>query len=296
MNNLSFIVGIVATSAWWYGWLWPLIYVAVVILTAYYTAQWNLVRGKMYQPPPAQPHVTVASVVLQKMMEKESAGSGSRPSVSRKTLISRSLDNALQEIIDLICGDFILNWYRDLSCDHNTLISSIQCEMWQLIDNISSRLSDIDVVRVATQDVVETLYYHFKCIRLAQKRDGDQGEGAQNPFLLHLWLRDEEHEGECLRQVTEALLLILLPSAYARCDSHRHLLREIISTSVFQVTMDMLCDPDYINQKILAYITQHTTTTQYVCSSVFQVTMDMLCDPDYINQKILAYITQHNTT
>ena len=26
------------------------------------------------------------------------------------------------------------------------------------------------------------------------------------------------------------------------------------SVAVFQVTIDMLCDPDYINQKILAYI------------------------------------------
>ena len=40
--------------------------------------------------------------------------------------------------------------------------------MWQLVDNISSRLSDIDVVTVATQDVVETLHDHFKNIRLAQ--------------------------------------------------------------------------------------------------------------------------------
>ena len=42
--------------------------------------------------------------------------------------------------------------------------------MWQLIDNISSRLADIDVVTVASQDVVETLHYHFKSIRVAQKR------------------------------------------------------------------------------------------------------------------------------
>ena len=42
--------------------------------------------------------------------------------------------------------------------------------MWQLVDNISSRLSDIDVVTIATQDVVETLHDHFKNIRLAQSQ------------------------------------------------------------------------------------------------------------------------------
>ena len=67
-------------------------------------------------------------------------------------------------------------------------------------------------------------------------RETDQGDGVQNPFLLHPWLRDEEREEECLRQLTEALLLILLLPAYARCDSHRHLLREIISTSGMQLS------------------------------------------------------------
>ena len=61
-------------------------------------------------------------------------------------------------------------------------------------------------------------------------REGEQNE-MLTPFMLHPWLRDEEREMECLRQVTEALLLVLLPPAYARCDSHRHLLREIISSS-----------------------------------------------------------------
>ncbi|KAK7097610.1 sorting nexin-25-like [Littorina saxatilis] len=255
MNTGSVLVGVVATTAWWFGWIWPLLYVVVALLTAYYTILWSLVRGKMYDPPPPKPQVTITSVILQKMMEKEGAG-GQKPQLSRKTIISRSLDNALQEVIELVCRDFILNWYQEISSDQTTLINSVQSEMWQLVDNFSSRLSNIDVVTVATQDVVATLYEHFKHIRLAQKREGDPGEGGQGPFLLHSWLRDEEREEECLRQVTEALLLILLPPAYARCDSHRHLLREIISTSVFQVTIDMLCDPDYINQKILAYIKQ----------------------------------------
>ena len=57
--------------------------------------------------------------------EKEAAG-GARPPVSRKTIISRSLDNALQEVMELICRDFILNWYQKISSDQTTLVNSIQ--------------------------------------------------------------------------------------------------------------------------------------------------------------------------
>ena len=68
MNVGSVVVGVVATAAWWFGWLWPLTYVVVALLAALYTAQWNLVCGKLYQPPQPQPQITVTSVILQKMM------------------------------------------------------------------------------------------------------------------------------------------------------------------------------------------------------------------------------------
>ena len=37
-------------------------------------------------------------------------------------------------------------------------------------------------------------------------------------------------------------------------------------------------------------MTLTTSVMVMCCVAVFQVTIDMLCDPDYINQKILAYI------
>lgn len=248
---MTLLVGVLAIGWCACGWLWPVVYICVAVLGAFYTVQWRLVQGEVYKAPASQQHVTVASAVLQKMMEKERV----RPQVQRKTLISRSLDNAIQELLELVCRDFILNWYKTLSSDHHTVINTIIAEMWQLVDNITSRMSEIDVVTVVTKDVVDTLYEHFKNVRLAQRRDGDSTEPVQR-VQLHPWLLEEESEQECLCQICEALLLILLPPPYALCDSHRHLLREIIATSVFKVTFDMLCDPDYINEKILAYILQ----------------------------------------
>ena len=55
---------------WWFGFLWPMIYITVGLVSAFYTAQWNLLRGKFYRPPPPKPQVNLASVLLQKMMVK----------------------------------------------------------------------------------------------------------------------------------------------------------------------------------------------------------------------------------
>lgn len=71
----------------------------------------------VHEPRPRLVHFIV--------QEKEAAG-GARPPVSRKTIISRGLDNALQEVMELVCRDFILNWYQRISSDQTTLMNSIQ--------------------------------------------------------------------------------------------------------------------------------------------------------------------------
>ena len=50
-------------------------------------------------------------------------------------------------------------------------------------------------------------------------------------FILHSWLRDEEKELECLRKVSDVILLFLLSKPYGTCAPIRHLMREIVSGS-----------------------------------------------------------------
>jgi hypothetical protein len=112
----------------------------------------------------------------------------------------------------------------------NRIVSWLGCNFFYILvadHNFHSTCIEFDrkkkVIATNTDFILSVLC--FCC------RDGEPVEGGQTPFLLHPWLRDEVREEECLRQITEALLLILVPTAYSRCDSHRHLLREIISTS-----------------------------------------------------------------
>jgi len=61
---------------------------------------------------------------------------------------------------------------------------------------------------------------------------------------------EEEIEQQYLQDISEVLLYLLLPAEDFHNKIVRFFLREIIATSVLLPTVNMLCDPDYINQTI----------------------------------------------
>lgn len=277
----------IASVAVYTGWFWTLFWTAAHVVFAslgfYYAVQWNLVCGKRYKPQ-MSPHLkSSVNIVIQKMMEFES----SCVELPKKVVISRSLDNALQEVIDLACRHFILAWYEPLTKDKR-FVKHSQAEMWRVIDRISRRMSEIDLVSFLSQDVLDCLHQHFKHIRLAKKDPlGDKNEDS-SIFILHSWLRDEEKELECLRKVSDVMLLFLLSKPYGTCAPIRHLVREIFSGSVLKPTIDMICDPDYINQHLLDYMTYREklyadTKRTYMYSATYEGFVKMIKASDSVS-------------
>jgi hypothetical protein len=56
---------------------------------------------------------------------------------------------------------------------------------------------------------------------------------------------------EWLRDITEALLYHLAPENDFRCKTIRILICEIIANKIFLTTINMLSNPDYVNQLII---------------------------------------------
>ncbi|CAG5115635.1 unnamed protein product [Candidula unifasciata] len=284
MNECRFIaVGAVVTVgsvAVYSGWLWTLTWVTIYLLVAglgfYYAVQWNLVRGKNYKPAVSHKDKNTLNIIIRKMVELEACGT-EQP---RKVVISRNLDNSLQEVLDLVVKHLITTWYEALSKD-KTFIKQLQAEMWNIIDKVSRRLSEVDLVRFLSQDVVDCLHRHFKSIRLAKRFDTDRADEDSPKFMLHSWLVSDESELDCLRKVSDAVLLLLLSKPYATCAPVRHLLREIIGGSVLKPMIDLICEPDYINQKLLDYLSyrekQYADTKRtYMYSATYEGFMKMI--------------------
>jgi hypothetical protein len=49
-----------------------------------------------------------------------------RKQETKKVVITRNVDGALQEVLDLIMRDYIMSWYSDLSKDHEVFLGSLR--------------------------------------------------------------------------------------------------------------------------------------------------------------------------
>ncbi|KAK3099373.1 hypothetical protein FSP39_003500 [Pinctada imbricata] len=245
-------VGVTLALLYYYDVLWTLLslllHAVVCVIGVYLTVSWSLVRGKQYKPVSRPPVSKVAHDLLQKMIEKRSERTGE---VKKVVVITRNIDIAIQEVIDLVVRDYILTWYTDLSKDQDTFTNSFRSDMWVMIENFSVRLARIDQMKFFTKDLVEILHRHFKTIRHYTKRPDQE---VTPVFILQPWLENDQMETDFLRKVCEAMLGLLMPKEYRRCSIIRKMLREILTTAVLKPTVDMICDPDYINQKLIGYI------------------------------------------
>lgn len=223
-----------------------LVQIVIAGLAVYLGVSWSLVQGKMYKPA-AQPRESKMAQELIKQMEKRYE----KKSDMKKVVITRNVDSALQEVLDLTIRDHILSWYSDLSKDQEAFLSSLRCDMWHMIDALTNRLRRIDKMRLISKDVVLIIHKHFQEVREYRRREDDK---IAKKFILQPWLENSETETEFLRKVCETLLIALLPKEYAHCHTLRRLLREILTSAVLKPSVDMLCDPDYINQKLINYI------------------------------------------
>ncbi|XP_044153584.1 sorting nexin-25 [Bufo gargarizans] len=168
----------------------------------------------------------------------------------RRVVICHSMDKALKEVFDYSYRDYILTWYGELSKDGGQLYHLLSEDFWELTRQLRSRLAHIDVVKVVCNDVVKNLLTHFCDLKAANTRQDEQ----PRPFALHSCLKNTEAELQFLQTCAKVLVLCLMPSRDARSRSLRIVLSEILATKVLKPLVELLSDPDYINQMLLSQL------------------------------------------
>uniref|UniRef100_A0A8C6K5Z6 Sorting nexin 25 n=1 Tax=Nothobranchius furzeri TaxID=105023 RepID=A0A8C6K5Z6_NOTFU len=148
--------------------------------------------------------------------------------------------------------DYILSWYAPLSRDEGQLYSMLLEDWWQMIDQLKSRLADIDLVNVVCNDSIRILHSHFTDLKAASARP----EEVARPFPLHPCLVSPDSEMAFLRCVARILLLCLLPQKDTKSHTLRCCLTEVISTKVLKPLVELLSDPDSINRMLLIQLEQ----------------------------------------
>ena len=174
------------------------------------------------------------------------------PSLKPK-LLSPRIDSCLQEVLNLTLEFHVIPTYKLVCQDHEAFFNSIVPQIWKVLISLLQRMGQIDTMKLVSQDIVQLLRTHFENFRGIHYR----GRVPQNNFpnlLQFPYLENPEHELNFLRQVSEVLFCVFLPKDVLECTPVRVLAREYLACHILQPTIDMICDPDYINQKLLAHL------------------------------------------
>lgn len=174
------------------------------------------------------------------------------PPAVRPTLFTTNVDNHVQEVLELTLKYHAVPTYKVVARDEEAFFRSVTPVVWATLSALMQRAGQIDMMKV-TQDMVEVIRGHFEHFRGFHFREIQ----TKFPQLeLYPYLESPEHEMNFLRQAIEVLLCVSFPKEHLQCTPVRVLVREYLTCQLVQPTIEMICDPDYINQKLLAYLSR----------------------------------------
>ncbi|KAJ2950746.1 hypothetical protein O0L34_g9006 [Tuta absoluta] len=166
-------------------------------------------------------------------------------------IFGRTVDGQIQLLIDYVLRDFVLKWLKELSHRPEPVVEKFKEHLWGAIQNLYERMQRIDAEKLIAGDMTTRITQHFERIRIAQSC---ALELDQPPvFALAPHLTSCETELHYLRQISELIIMFLLPRCYSLTPAS-HLMREILACKVLQPAIDLVTEPDYINQKIIQYL------------------------------------------
>ncbi|XP_022665580.1 sorting nexin-13-like isoform X2 [Varroa destructor] len=173
------------------------------------------------------------------------------------------IDESLSDVLQLLFRDYVLPWYSRLSTDESFL-AHIKDLFHEVVVNLSNKAKEVDWVNYLTVNLVDDFASHLRLFRQAQAKvqrrphqESSYSNGRANAdHLLHTFFRMETAMEQYLQQVSEVLLYLLLPPADFQNHVTRAFLRELIANIVLLPVIDMITDPDYINQTIVWMVRQ----------------------------------------
>ncbi|XP_021915515.1 sorting nexin-25 isoform X2 [Zootermopsis nevadensis] len=224
-------------------------------------------------------------------------------SVRLPVIFGRMIDGILQQLLDLILRDYVGAWCNEAGFKSDELIQDLKVDLWHVTKNLQERLSKIDQARLVAVDMVNVVTKHFERIRLAQPSATD---GKLVEFNLSTHLTSSARERDYLRRVSERCIALLFPPNYIQNSPVKHLLREILACKVFYPVINIMTDPDSINQKILTYIQQQPESETlrkktYAYAASFEDFIKMIKDSNdtevlkHIRYNIVTEIMQATT-
>ncbi|CAH1794558.1 unnamed protein product [Owenia fusiformis] len=174
--------------------------------------------------------------------------------------IPERVDEAIEEFLNLVLKNFVYTWYQDLSEDE-AFVDDMRASLRFIVAVFLRRAQKIDIPTLITDKLMRHAIRHLDCHLQARKKAhlaGYQGDLQQATLdfygpHLHCAMRNRKTELDYLRKVSEAIFPYILPPQSLHCQSLLTLLREIFSSSLLLPAMDVIADPDTVNNLLLVF-------------------------------------------
>ncbi|XP_071102568.1 sorting nexin-13-like isoform X1 [Haliotis cracherodii] len=216
------------------------------------------------------------------------------------------IDDALQEVLDYTIRDYIKTWYRQLS-DHDRFPLDVRQCAQKAIITFSNRAKEIDWMPHFTQRLVDDFASHIRLFRRAVDKKArlpkeeretadlesiffDLEVNMENNMSRDLVCLSPEAERQYLQDLIEVILFLLLPQDDFYNKPFRYVVREVLVNGVFMPTIDLLSDPDYINQYI-AWLCREPSFTKETFLTVIK-TSDTEAELDAVKDIIESEIAK----
>ena len=216
------------------------------------------------------------------------------PPVVAPTLLSSTVDTLMVKVLDLFVDFNILPTYQMIATEHQPFFRSATPEIWHVLSLVLGRVSKLNTVRIISQDLVLLLRKHSEHFRGIQFQEPCRN--APFPKLDQFpYLQDPSEEVNFLRQAVDVLLCVCLPADLKQCNLFRLVVREYVITSLLQPMIEQVCDPDYINQRLHAYLVKKEkeikSTTHHASYEDFMKEMKRCEDVGELEQQRQFIIT-----
>ncbi|KAL4713545.1 hypothetical protein ACJJTC_007783 [Scirpophaga incertulas] len=243
---------------WYFPVLWSLVFLLslslLIVVSFFLLTLW----GHVALSSPHQTSLFLIERVEKDMRQLEESlkeDQNNWPHVTKKChlpiIFGRTVDSQLQQLIDYILRDFVSRWIKELAHRPDPVFEKFKEHTWGGIQNLYDRLLKVDAEKLLAGEMVMKITQHFERIRIAQSCALELNQPPV--FALAPHLMSCETELHYLRQISELIIMFLMPRCYSLSPAS-HLMREILACKVLQPAIDLITEPDYINQKIIQYL------------------------------------------
>lgn len=179
------------------------------------------------------------------------------------------IDEQINDLINLILRDYIYSWYSSLSSNQE-FVNELRIVLQTIIRLLVGRISKINKINYITTKLVDNFVNHLKLYRMAKhhlkSNNLELTEDNLKESFFNFELKSEsnkfcrdavsERTNLCLDYLTELtniLEYLILPPEIFNNRTIKYFVNNLIINSTFYPLLDLLSDPDFINQSLITF-------------------------------------------